>query len=38
MASMNGHIDVVRLLLESKANVNLVGQVPAKGTPLLLTQ
>ncbi len=28
MASMNGHLDVVRLLLDSKANANLADQVP----------
>jgi ankyrin repeat protein len=28
MASMNGHLDVVRLLLESKADANLADQVP----------
>jgi hypothetical protein len=31
MASMNGHLDVVRLLLESKADANLADQVPAPG-------
>ncbi len=29
MASMNGHVDVARLLLESKADANLADQAPA---------
>ena len=28
-ASFNGHLDVVRLLLDSKADANLANQVPA---------
>jgi hypothetical protein len=34
MASMNGHLDVVRLLLERKADANLADQV--QHTPFLL--
>ncbi len=29
MASMNGHLDVVKLLLDSKADAKLADQVPS---------
>jgi hypothetical protein len=36
LASLNGHLEVVRLLLDSKADVNLAGQVPVtKNSPSL---
>jgi hypothetical protein len=41
MASMNGHLDVVRLLLDSKADANLADQVRCYRNPncsTMLTQ